>query len=322
MIQIIIDIISIRFNKRASFTPLLRIAIGARNIVKKSRIYVDVEAIKAANALPSPFLRAVASPSFSLLFVVTEKDFRTLPFAISCARNSILSHDEIPVTLIVPENSISSIENILTKHNLGSVKVINENSIADEASRNLLKDFFTTRYGWSLQQLLKVIYIMNSEYERVLVCDADTLLINKRPWVNMENRFILFPSYERNISYYRFLDKAFKFGGTPKFSFVSHHMLYSREILLEAFDKYDISNFFELSTLVVKHSIQGDSSPFSIDYEFYGQYLYNFHYEKLTLLKWSNLPLPARTWDLYIRSRALQLIAKKFYNSISFHSWS
>lgn len=283
---------------------------------------MDVAYINAASSYPSSSLKSLPTESLCLLFVVTEKDFKTLPIAITYARKSILSINQIPVTLIVPENSMLSVRVIMSEYGVTEVTIIGENSIADEHSRTLLKDFFAARYGWSLQQLLKVIYVSNSKFENVLVCDADTLLISERPWRNLENRHILFPSYEKNPSYYRFLDAAFGFGGSPEFSFVSHHMLFSRDILNEAFEKFGITNFLDLTNLVVKYSEKTDNSPFSIDYEFYGQYVYNFHFESLTLLKWSNLPLPARTWDLYLRNKAFRLITQKLFNSISFHSWS
>jgi len=322
LIQKIINIISIRFNSRGIPLVLLRLVVWARNLVKNPKIFVDTTYIGEASSTPSSSLKTINSESLCLLFVVTEKDFRTLPTAISYARSSILSRRVIPVTLIVPEKSMSLVEVIMSEHSVAEVSILGENSIGDEKSRKLLSDSFATRYGWALQQLLKVIFVSKSSYENVLVCDADTLLINKRPWTNLENRHILFPSYEKNPSYYRFLETAFGFGGAPDFSFVSHHMLFSRDILNEAFDRFGITNFLDLTNLVVKFSEKNDTSPFSIDYEFYGQYLYKYHFERLTLLKWSNLPLPARAWDLYSRSNVFRLITQKFFNSISFHSWS
>jgi hypothetical protein len=322
MIQLIINFIGIRSNSRACFTTLLRFAVRVRNLLKKPAIQVDVEAIRSANMIPTSSLQALSPSSLCLLLVVTEKDFHTLPMAISSARNSVLSDTEIPVVLIVPDYSVPVIEILLNDNGIDNFRVIDENSIADHESRTLLRNTFQTRYGWALQQLLKVSFVANSSYKNVLVCDADTLLINVRPWVNLENQFILFPSYERNSSYYRFLEKAFNFGGSPRYSFVSHHMFYSRDIMCEALEKYGIFNFLDLAKLVVRHSDQNSSSPYSIDYEFYGQYLYNFHYENLTLLKWSNLPMPASAFNLYLRSSLLRLVTKNFFNSISFHSWS
>ena len=68
-----------------------------------------------------------------------------------------------------------------------------------------LKLRFQSRYGWTLQQFLKISFVLESSLDAILIVDADTVLLEERSWISDSGRQILTPSDEFNISYYDFL---------------------------------------------------------------------------------------------------------------------
>lgn len=121
-------------------------------------------------------------PKIDLLFVATRKDFSTLGFALVNAQKG--SKNEIEkITIIVPSDDVVECKRLLKHLNtkdLAPVAVIDETVlIAAEVSQSL-RDKFGARFGWILQQLLKVSNILKSEAAGVLVVDADTVLLKER----------------------------------------------------------------------------------------------------------------------------------------------
>jgi hypothetical protein len=162
--------------------------------------------------------------------------------------------------------------------------------------------------------------VLDSDLDGVFVVDADTILIDKRDWISEEGHQILTPSDEFNPSYYEFLSSVGISSMNPEFTFVSHHMLMQPWILREAFAAAGWSHPTDLLRSIISHKYLNEESPFSIDYEFYAQYLISAHPELVTLQKWSNLGVSRQT----LLESQIQLITTKYSNqfsSISFHSY-
>jgi hypothetical protein len=167
---------------------------------------------------------------------------------------------------------------------------------------------------------LKIIHVFNSEFAGVFVVDADTVLIDKRNWFCQEGHQILTPSDEFNLSYYEFLSSVGIGTLKPEFTFVSHHMLMQPWVLREAFAFIGWRNSTDLLESIVSHNYLNEESPFSIDYEFYAQYMRVAYPDLVTLNKWSNFGVRREVELKDLVESACSKYSGKF-SSISFHSY-
>lgn len=84
--------------------------------------------------------------------------------------------------MIVPEDSLRVAQNVLRGFPLKTkINVLNEEDILNPAIRKLVKKNYPERYGWILQQFIKIAYSSQSKQEAVLVVDADTVIIRPIP---------------------------------------------------------------------------------------------------------------------------------------------
>ena len=111
----------------------------------------------------------------------------------------------------------------------------------------------------------------------------------------------------------------------PDFSFVPHHMFY----VVEEFKKMHlaIGNFSptQFAQKIKEVSSPNTQSPFCIDYEMYGQYLYANYREKVALGRWANIQISRYWFSKFSKFRIwklVKLILGLLFNSVSIHSWS
>lgn len=274
-----------------------------------------------ANRLPTAgfIQKCVNTKSVEVLFLAGNKDLELLPFSIPAAVNSIIDTvSEIHVTVILAKNDI--IKSQLLLSHLQNITLVDEETILSDEIRLGLKTKFGERYGWALQQFLKVVYVYNSELDGVFVVDADTVLLDRRIWLSENGQQILTPSDEFNSSYYEFLSSVGIGSATPDFTFVSHHMLMQPWVLREAFALAGWENPIDLLKSIISHNFLNEESPFSIDYEFYAQYMMSAYPDLITLSKWSNFQVRRETG----LTSQVQLLSSKYSNkfsSVSFHSY-
>ena len=261
--------------------------------------------------------------SFEIICVVTSKDFDILKNCLSFATLALKDYQLNKISIVVPENEVTQCKEMLTNFVfLEKCNVINENEVISSNLRKLLKSVFNERYGWVLQQLLKFKMAQDSEAFAVLVVDADTILLDKRPWIDSDRNQILTPVEEYNSDYYLFLNKLKLCDLEPEFTFVSHHMIIQPELLKRILNKSEIYSFENLCELIIKHSNRGTNSPICIDYEFYAQGMQLHYPDKVILSKWANIGLPRKFALNILRNRFLISFLRRTYFSISFHSWS
>jgi hypothetical protein len=286
----------------------------SRNFFRLSR-FLRANRLASENSLENlPIL-----DQMEILFVTAGSDIDMLTYAIPAAIKATKESFQDPlITVIVPSTDVSRCVEIIGSGFNISIK--SENDVVDISLRESLKNKFGDRYGWALQQILKIEFVLQSRAKGVLVVDADTLLLNSRNWLLADGRQILTPSDEYNASYYLFLNKYGISSLTPKFTFISHHMLmqpsYAKEMMC-------VTGWRDISGLVaelVKFQFRDMKSPFSIDYEAYAQYMVNSHPDKILFVKWSNFAV-RREKNLNEQIPALtQQLGRNFY-SLSLHSY-
>jgi hypothetical protein len=155
-----------------------------------------------------------------ILVVAAKKDFDTLPyairFAIECSQNQI-----VRVVVVCPAVDISQVyENYLQSIVPGvEINFLPEEDVVPIGIRESLKKNFKLKSGWVLQQFLTVEHCLKSQARGILVVNADTILLRPQSWLDDKNNQILMPSLEFHEPYYDFLNRAFNFDKTPKYTF-------------------------------------------------------------------------------------------------------
>jgi hypothetical protein len=257
-----------------------------------------------------------------ILVVATKKDFDILPYAIQFAINN--SQNQIfKVTIICPAVDISEIYENYLQSVLPKVKIIflSEEDVVPIRIRESLKKNFKLNSGWVLQQFLTVEHCLKSQARGILVVNADTILLRPQSWLDDKNNQILMPSFEFHQPYYDFLNRAFNFDKTPRYTFVSHHMLIQPLFLREIFGKLGIDNLEYLFSSVMKFEIKDEASPVCLEFELYAQGLMKFFPNLVSLVKFSNISVEREA--ILGKNIKLEILEtyRRVYNSVSAHSY-
>jgi hypothetical protein len=255
-----------------------------------------------------------------ILFVSTFKDFEILPDSLEYAFEATSKYSNTRITIITPDKYVDLLKDLLQKY---GVTIQAESIYLDEQTLHELSKVFQDRFGWVLQQLLKLKFVLHSESSGVLIIDSDTILIEPRDWLRNDGAQLLTPTWEYHRPYYIYLKSIGICDLEPEFTFVSHHMLMQPKILKELFAYVGWTEFQDLVEIVCSEQNLGEQSPFSLDYELYAQYLYKFHPDKVLLGKWSNkaVALPSSKVDRKVKIEEEIKSSKNRFASLSFHSY-
>lgn len=260
-------------------------------------------------------------PNIELLCVAAGKDLELLPFSINQAVTQS-GNPILKITIITPFRDIESLEEILKSSRFPvPYEIINEDLVIRENLRNRLQFAFGQRYGWVLQQLLAVSYILESKFKGVLLIDADTILLRKMDWLAENSKQILMVSTEFHKPYYELLSKIIATPKTPPSTFVTHHMLFQPHVLQEIFSVNKLRGINDLVDAILKHADMKIQSPLCIEFELYAQGLLKLHPELVELRKFANKSWPRNSASL---TKIDQIIATKDtpeWNSISLHDY-
>jgi hypothetical protein len=141
------------------------------------------------------------SATAEILIVVTKKDFELLNYSLDFAINSTKSFQLAGIHLIVPDNQLNEAQEIAREFQ-PQVEVHVESEYLSSRNFELISKGFENRSGWVIQQLLKIIFSSASKADFVLVIDADTLLLETRPWLQQNSKQLLSLSEEKHNPYY------------------------------------------------------------------------------------------------------------------------
>ena len=312
-----------KFTKRIGQTTILILyALRAISIFLGRKNQVDLSRFISANTLPytevSSDICVKKSKQVELVIVASAKDFDMFKFTIPAAIEALGQFYGGKTRLVVPDNSVKYCSEKVSDLGLERITVISEDLLINESHRDILRKKFGQRYGWALQQFLKVSQVEQTSVDASLVLDADTILLSPRKWFDSDSRQILFPSVEYHPPYYELLNSRNIGEKIPKFTFVTHHMLMQKSLMREALDKIGARDVHQLIDIVAR-STSYEESAFCIEYELYGQYLFNHRPESFFLERWSNRGIARRE----INHLELKEIKKEYakYASISAHDY-
>lgn len=268
----------------------------------------------APKASPTSSELASRTP-LRVLYAAHPKDFDILPHSVaSVVSRTTNKIDEIVIITPDPGGAEQALEYVSDGLNC---KFIHENDLISAQARSMLKRTFGVRYGWALQQFLKVFGVLQNEELPTLVVDADTVFFRETTWVDGPTQLLYFRGFN-DPSYYDFLRQWNGFRADRSKSFVTHYQLMQPEVLQMA-----LSYFFhtlgqdEIVQIVCQSAANLGSLSFCVEYEPYGQFIYRFMPGRFALDKYSNIGLK--------RSQVVALMQKDVgafpYSSASFHHY-
>jgi len=205
-----------------------------------------------ANAAPFDAAKSISdlTDELTVVIVAARKDFRILKQCILNADKNLSYVTKRKFTVIVPSSDLHRAKELLV--GLENVTVQEEDLLLNSTIRKKLKVKYPSRYGWALQQFLKLDFILNfGETENYLLLDADTLLLQSRSWVDSNSRQLLFNSWERHEPYYDVLEEFGLVIPKSALSFVTHHMYIRRRYLQSMFSDLGFISIDELCGKVI-----------------------------------------------------------------------
>jgi hypothetical protein len=255
------------------------------------------------------------------IIVVDIKDFELLSLCISQFEKCTRGFKNRELVLVTPFRNLSLLAELKFDTNL-SLRVITDEEILGESHLEKIRSKYKSRAGWVIQQILKLEVAYRFEGELSLVLDADTLLIKDRFYYDEYLRTqVLFPSFEYHEPYYDFLIKIGALKQRPHYSFVTHHMIIQKDILQAALANIGCGAPSDLIDVVLDCSWdENQSSPFSLDYELYAQFLVSNFPERFRFSRWGNYEL-----NSFHESTNFPQMIQGFgerYASISAHSYN
>lgn len=166
---------------------------------------------------------------------------------------------------------------------------------------NTVKQYYrsSNRYGWYLQQLLKLYasFVIPGMLDYYLVIDCDTLFV--KPTTFFEQDIMLFNySTEYHLPYFNHMSKmSAKLTKVKNVSGICHHMLFSKKMLQDMFElieheynqKYNTNYKFYAIFLRCVDPVDFNYSGAS-EYETYFNFMLKYHHDKIKIrkLSWCN----------------------------------
>ncbi len=136
------------------------------------------------------------------------------------------------------------------------------------------------RSGWLKQQFIKLSADKFCEMENYLVVDSDTIFLRPVTFYR-KSRYIMHVTKTYHRPYHELLTKILNLPRTSALSFISHYMLFNKQIVREMRDEIRSHTGLDWDEAIMKYISHNTISPFS-EYETYGNYLFNRYRERMT----------------------------------------
>lgn len=176
----------------------------------------------------------------------------------------------------------------------------------------------SSKLGWYYQQLLKLyaLFVIPGISPNVLVVDADTIFLNRVEFLNATGAGLYNPGREYHLPYFKHAERLT--GGRvkrvfPRYSGISHHMLFQQSIMEDLFCQVESLHQKEFwkafCQCVDKSDVRGDGAS---EYEIYFNFAFtNTSQVEIRPLKWLNISKIAD----------IPLYKKKKLHYVSCHHW-
>ena len=298
------------------------LALGCLSIVTTfSRLlphslYVFLRRILTALLVSDP-LRGEIDGQIEVLIPCAEKDNTALQYCIEGAMRNLTNVTRIVVA--TPASNVEGLINIFKSNPL--VQVVNESQFLPQSIQDFITDEMPRQIrGWATQQAIKIWGALSSPSKATLVLDSDTILLKKRTLLDENGRQVLLAAHEYHEPYFAQLTSHWpELSGKAPCSFVAHHQVFCKEVLLEMFPggSKDIVRWLNGGDL------QATGAPFS-EFESYGQFIISKQNHNYRFAKWANSSLPREILDGLPVGDSQSFLSSQFCNhfSVSVHSYN
>jgi hypothetical protein len=260
--------------------PDFLIKFFLKTTCSESRKIAEYSRKIAEALLPTNPLRMDESlPEISVMIPVISKDFSTIDVVLmSIIENTMNPISCITVVYAGDRPRVPFLQNI-------EVRTLPEMSLIPGKVEEEIQRYPKERQGWVRQQILKFIVAGNNDCDATLICDSDTILMEKRVWLNSQGIQQLQISHEYHTEYEKHFTKSFGEMSirSRKISFITHHQLMQKSVIHEMFGK-DMSR---LVRWLACGNVE-EKSPIS-EYHSYGRFLSSRYPKKCRLARWNNL---------------------------------
>lgn len=250
--------------------------------------------------------------AIDVVIACIDKDLPVLKCCIQAAR--IFIEDGVDrIFVVAPESSgirqITRMENCI---------FVNENDVfelkrADVSCTVKGRD----RSGWLYKQLLVLAADRISTNERILILDADTVLIRPHRFLS-QDKVTFFVSDELHPAYFTAYRTLLRMPWRFPLSFVSHYMLFERrrlEALRATIEQENGCPWYEAIMTIGRNA---EELSFFSEYETYGNFCLFKYPDDHLIQYWNNLPLPRSM--LFDINRAIARFQHS-HRALSFHDY-
>lgn len=233
---------------------------------------------------PSPKLKH--APLDIEIFVFTaKKDLELLELSVFSAIQSSLNRINL-LTVVAPSILEFEIHNVFKK--LG--QNLNLKFLSDE---ELLKRFELDNFKFVRpnikMEIIKVLAVLHSRTEAVLLIDGDTIILKERNWITSEKQIVLV-AQEYTPQHINFDKKYLNSGNLSGLGFVTHHQVIRRSHLVELIsDSMGLLDFVNHFNSAASEFYLRSGSDFPSEWQLFGDYLLNRHSDKVVFASFKNL---------------------------------
>jgi len=218
-----------------------------------------------------------SSLSISVLIPLAAKDIDNAALSVKSVKECLLH--PIDQIIIVGQND-KRIEEFCKSNNL---KYINEEDILPTEILELKTEVNRkNNNGWIRQQLIKLNAFDYVDAENILVHDADTIFVRPISFIDDRKRQILFSSDEYIENYHKMTRHLIGPINRYPRSFIAHGMLFQRDLMRSLHQKIYSHCQLNINSAVAFYYEKMDGASLS-EYELYGNYLFNFHKDRLNI---------------------------------------
>jgi FkbM family methyltransferase len=257
-------------------------------------------------AQPSAPLRDVSPPVIDIAIPCHQKDWDNLELVIYGVRSSVINPIG-KIRLITPSRLVAELKN-----KFPDCDVVTDESVVDVELISMIDSLVPNeRKGWVLQQIIKFKAVLLSEEVATLILDADTILLNRKIWLDSDGRQLLCVGDDYYWPYKHHQRRVFG-GRNHLLSFVTHSQLMKKGTLCEMFGSDGRGLLHWL-----REGDFSESSPVS-EYDTYGEWISSNKRDEVVFAKWNNIPLKI---DPKVTSYAKIIKEYGKYGSVSNHSY-
>ena len=238
----------------------------------------------ALSHLPRP---CVASPQpVTILIPLAVKDIANARLCVASLRR----HVRHPITgIVVAGQDDDRIRAFCAGEGL---RYLNENDVLPKAVlENPYMSRKTGMNGWLRQQFLKLAAFTYIDADTILTQDSDTFVVRDMAYMQGDQQ-ICYLADEYTPNFYHFAEKLL--GPVPRHprSFVAHAMLWQRD-LMQGLEQHVQARCGKGLIEAILATLDDSNDKWLSEFEIYGNYLWNFHRNRMATRYWYNVKLPA-----------------------------